>query len=544
MISETSVVEQMQHFSSCGRCLSYIKRRKENLKNLYIRDDLHPFLQNFFNYLNQRELSQEISSYCSKEDRFVLQGGRSFHYFIRRFGDQLFSEFQTYLEFVDSSLVEDYIQSCRNDYRVSDHERENDQSRTKPLDVYGNLEEEAIRLVLTIEQDRGHTAALSLVIANNIKNFPEFLEFLEWLKKNYSSYQVDQNTSREEIEEIVTHFCEELGYDNTQEFLKEIINWLSPTWIHKLFNLLSMEMIPEKRASFIELSSFLKFRERYETILFHGVFLFGQNDSFSEFVKNNGRDLHDLTDDHIDIYYSQADLKDDITGYQRRRQFKNIDIQSSHIPAFIIWKNSLTNYQIFSFEGLSHQQMFEVVKHITNAIEQKKSLDEIYEIGMDKIEKCLQGHSTVTNNYNQNIDNKGELVMNHGDHYEVSGQAGAVGRNATALSNTNVQVKQELASANLDSDSLNKLQELANCLTKGNTPDDISQSIIYEAVSKLLAIKEEGENQNQEEQAKAVTNWRQWLHGVGEKAQKYLSVTADAVSLGLPLLKLLGLPIP
>ncbi len=63
-------------------------------------------------------------------------------------------------------------------------------------------------------------------------------------------------------------------------------------------------------------------------------------------------------------------------------------------------------------------------------------------------------------------------------------------------------------------------------------------------MGKLLAIKEPSENQDQEEQAKAVTKWRQWFSHISEKAQKYLSITADAVSLSIPLLKSLGLPIP
>ncbi|MEO3706445.1 hypothetical protein [Trichormus azollae] len=37
----------------------------------------------------------------------------------------------------------------------------------------------------------------------------------------------------------------------------------------------------------------------------------------------------------------------------------------------------------------------------------------------------------------------------------------------------------------------------------------LNRSTVYEVVGKLLAIKEASENQDQEEQAKAVTKWRQ-----------------------------------
>jgi hypothetical protein len=189
--------------------------------------------------------------------------------------------------------------------------------------------------------------------------------------------------------------------------------------------MLQVEIIPEKRKSFINIP-FVKFIERYENIHFHGIFIFGENNNISEFVKNYGRDLHDLTDDYIDIYYTQNDLKNHVTGYQRRKQFRNLDIQISHIPAFTIWKNSLTNSQIISFEGLSHEQMFNVVKHIASGIAQKKSLDEVAEIAKDQV-KLYLNHSSVINNYHV-------------------GQAGAVGQNALApynIFNQNVENEED-----------------------------------------------------------------------------------------------------
>jgi hypothetical protein len=55
------------------------------------------------------------------------------------------------------------------------------------------------------------------------------------------------------------------------------------------------------------------------------------------------------------------------------------------------------------------------------------------------------------------------------------------------------QVKQELESAHLDTEAWSKLQQLANRLTTEKPSDDVSQSTVYEAVGKLLAIKEASE---------------------------------------------------
>ncbi|MFM9157763.1 MAG: hypothetical protein ACKOPK_07540, partial [Dolichospermum sp.] len=70
------------------------------------------------------------------------------------------------------------------------------------------------------------------------------------------------------------------------------------------------------------------------------------------------------------------------------------------------------------------------------------------------------------------------------------------------------------------------------------------KSIIYQAVANLEAIREASDKQHDETQLKAIATWRKWYNGIGDKAKEYLSITADTVSLGVPLLKLLGLPIP
>ncbi len=420
MIKETSVIRQMKHFTQCGRCLNHLEIPKTyKIHSLY---SLHPLLEDFLYFFNKKPLSREIDNFFAdrKSQSKILQ----FHVFIKKFGSQIFEEFSQYIKSVDRQLIEDYISSDRNNYSFRDDDIRGIEERTKLLDLNETLEQAANRLVITtIERDQKPKLidiklidikinVESVTTLNKVKNYPEFLEFMEWLKKNYRNNPINQATSPKKIKEIVTQFCQELNYDNAQQFSKEVINWLLPTFIHKVVNLLLIEIYPQPEKSMINLG-LSKFIERYETIHFHGIFLFGKNNNFSAFVKHHRRDLHHLTDEYMDIYYSKYDIeKHNATAYQRRKQFRNLDVVISHIPAFIIWKDSLTNSQIISLEGLSHQQIFDVVKHITSGIEQKKSLDEVSKIGRDKVESYLN-HVAVVNYYNV-------------------GQAAAVGSNAIA----------------------------------------------------------------------------------------------------------------
>ena len=466
MIKEASVIEQMDHFTNCGRCLRFI-RISEHLKIGYPQKlySLHPLLEDFLNYLNAKEFFREINFFDIQRSTSNHTRNNYFYDVIDRIGSQLFREFSQYIESVDQSLIEDYLLTYRSNHRISDDERRDNQGRrTKPLGVNEDLEEAANRLVASIVRDDSSYLALQQIV-NSIKNFPQLLEFIEWLKKNHEDRILNQATSGREVKAMVTQFCRDLKYDNIQEFSGEIINCLSHTFIHKILNIFRIEIITKNRKPFVELP-LPEFRERYESINFHGIFLFGENNNLSKFVKNHGRDLHDLTDCYIDIYYSQDDLKHYITGYQRRKQFRNLDIELSHIPAFIIWKDSLTNSQIISLEGLSHHQIFDVVKHITNGIEQKKSLNKVYEIATKQVESYLNPTSVIYNG--------GKFMINNGDTYNVE-QAGAVGKYARSDNNTFFQSKEKQTLA----EAAKEIQQLLKQLEQKKPTATESEKVDY-----------------------------------------------------------------
>lgn len=229
------------------------------------------------------------------------------------------------------------------------------------------------------------------------------MSFLKWLETKYDGrININGDIPSSKLNKIVENFCKELNWKNSPEFLKTVkglhTGKVNRNWLIKLFPFLFKNANQNQRLSLNYLL------ERYNLVKYHGIFLFEKNHDFPKFIYDYWKDLHYLTEDYIDIYYSFDDLQEKISAYQILSQ--------------------------------------------------------------------------------------------------------------------------------------------ANHLNSGKPPDDVSQSTVYEAVAKLLAIKEASEKKDQQEQVKTIANWRQWFNGIGKNAQNYLSVTADAVSLGLPLLRLLGLPVP
>ena len=396
------------------------------------------------------------------------------------------------------------------------------------------------------------------------ENLPEFLEFIEWLKKNYRNSPINHATSHQKIKEIVTQFCLELNYENVQQFSKEVINWLLPTYRHKIINLLLIEVYPRPEIINRDLSEFI---ERYETIHFHSIFLFGENNNLSAFIKHHGRDLHYLTDEYLDIYYSQDDIKHNATAYQRRRQFRNLDVEISHIPAFIIWKNSLTNSHVISLEGLSHQQMFEVVKHITSGIEEKKSLDEVSQIGRDKVESYLNypnrppintvgeiniGNINKPTLYAENYHNQGDTMSDKSSNFkfgnvggDVAGVAGGdisgvAGKDQTGVAGGAISGTVTASIGQLTESEAPETPKLAELLTQLQSAiasdTHLSEKDKAKALKQIQALTEAGQNPKDEDKKNLADTAITMLKGVVSELP-VIAAAAKACKELLPLIR-------
>jgi hypothetical protein len=135
---------------------------------------------------------------------------------------------------------------------------------------------------------------------------------------------------------------------------------------------------------------------------------------------------------------------------------------------------------------------------------------------------------------------KKEIMTTYINH----GQVGAMGENSRSDHNTFIQeAKKTLNELPLDTSALESLQKLADYLV-ANSFDDVSKSSLFQATSTLYELKENAEKQDLDGQAKAVSKWRQWLDSVSGNTLKALSVIADSLGVALPVIKLLGMPVP
>jgi len=112
MSKEPTVLEQMIHFSKCGRCYSYIFIDPNEI-------NLHPFIKQFlhFCYNNKILHDDEIQRISNIDSIQYLYSTQYFKKFIRLIGDYLLNSFITFLNTEDvDELAESYLLFKANSY--------------------------------------------------------------------------------------------------------------------------------------------------------------------------------------------------------------------------------------------------------------------------------------------------------------------------------------------------------------------------------------------------------------------------------------------
>ena len=444
MISESTVLEQMEHFAQCGRCLQYIERNQVDIQGV----KLHPLLQGFKEFAQRFELPLNISSNREFEpsDRFE----RQLRDYIRRYGSRLVDLFESYLAQALPEIIRDYeiggLDRSAHDDRSLRESRRSDDSRTKPINLDPeSIQREARRLAASVELlARGgfyegylekQPAALHFLAALGLmtENTAQAIEFLGWLQERYPKIDILANAPISEIKELALKFCETHNYENPLAFSKEVVSWLdrrsdSGNIIKRLIKI-GRRIKTRNRTYNPEVSPF----KRYQTIKLHAIFLFLSAGDFPSFIKQYWQDLNFLTGDYLDIYYSHEDLNRRVSGFEVLDEFRSLRLEPMSLPALVLWQTSLKDAFAVSLEQLPHQEIFSLLQAIVQNIKNKQEFLQICKTAQDFVQSKTDSSVATSTIYYYVADqiqaiaaggNVEAQAMTKGNTYNQSGNFG------------------------------------------------------------------------------------------------------------------------
>jgi len=568
MIDEPDIAAQMDHFARCGQCIEMIEQRGPKMRfatppssgvQTHDCEGLHPLLSGFVEWARGSQLEDLLSRDRPRGREARGERAELFHLLIRDIGETLHMAFREYLAEVREhrpALIEDYETEKRHGAFRSTRRHPRDQETdewTQPLGPDEPLDQAAHRLAESVRQAilggfYDNRVAREPVLAHYLsalmptqENVAQSIEFINWLRQREPRLRLPGSIPVTEFESLALQFCEELGYSNGRTFSQEATRWLSGNGKEQVIRRIAKFLgLGETRSPSKGQPAAHNPLDRYGAVRFHAMFLFLSSGDFPGFIEAHWRDLHHLTGDDLDVYFSQRDLSERTSGYEILPVLRSVSIRVDALPALLIWENQLENAVAVPLQGLDHGQIVAVAKAVVQAIRDGCDLSAVAERGISTASQfqATTGRGVVVEGGATLIINNGGVM---GDTYKNEGVVGAMGPNAVVRDSVFVQdARLALSDRSLtpkDADAVLRLsEELASLNHK-----ELGISERLDGAKRLAELAEAAKEGTP--QVAPLAAWKKWVCDLGPRAQKVLSVLADAVTVAIPIAKLLGLSV-
>ena len=101
-------------------------------------------------------------------------------------------------------------------------------------------------------------------------------------------------------------------------------------------------------------------------------------ETYIEFIEKSRDDLHELTGNYLDIYYSKSDYTH--SGFHTLNHLHYLsDNLRTNAPAIIIWEDRIVNAKSINISDLDSNDLFKVIEHLVNDIRNNMDIAEIVE---------------------------------------------------------------------------------------------------------------------------------------------------------------------
>lgn len=570
-ISEPDVEAQMDHFAGCGSCIEMIEGREPHEPRPHLperpsfpwqadnEEGLHPFLRDFVEWARGSELESRLRFQDRSHHPGWDRSPRAFRHLIHDVGPILRMYFRRYLSEIrerEPGLMESYEEWRRD---VEAHPRRGlprrlrSDDQTRPLGSNESLDQAAQRLAdsvrLAIDSgfyddriaEEPRFAHFLCLVMESPENLAQTLEFINWFRRHEPELKLPGSIPSTEFEGMALQFCEERGYSNGKSFSKEARRWLTGAGSDRIINRIARFLGLDRRYGSLKGQAAPRNPlDRYGALRFHAMFLFLSSGDFPGFIEAHWRDLHHLTGDDLDIYFSQQDLTERTSGYEIATELRSLQLRVDALPALLLWEDQLETSGTVPLQGLDHGQVVDVVKAVVQAIRDGCVLSDVVRRGAGYGSELreLTGHGVVVQSGAALLINNGGVM---GDIYKNKGVVGAMGPNAVAYDNVFLQdARKALSDITLTTEDAAVVARLAETLASQRV-EGLELTERIEGARHLATLANAAkECRTQEEE---LAGWKRWMSSLGARAQNVLSVLANVATITSPIAKLLGLPV-
>lgn len=242
------------------------------------------------------------------------------------------------------------------------------------------------------------------------------IDFLEWLMLNYGKKSDLKKMPLLVFEELADDYCK---YANRQpNDKKKLVKSFKQGDTVSLGKKL-LAVLTHTQADRMKSLGYIYDRYSNVRIPFRCFFLplASNSDAFKKFINDNWLDLHAMSSDYLDIFYSEEDFG--ISGYAIKNNIRTLSKDlSGKLPCLVIWQDSLQHAQAIDIEGLLDSELVSLIAKIVDLIKKDNSLGQIVaearKMANDYNQKHVDDSRPVTNNvFNFDIEKNTGIVTGY-----------------------------------------------------------------------------------------------------------------------------------
>lgn len=308
------------------------------------------------------------------------------------------------------------------------------------------------------------------------------IEFFEWLEeKEIDSVEIIK-MPKEKFEELVSVFARERNRRNSTKL------------VEKLSGIFQIDMLSKQ---------YLRYSNaNIAKCLFLQL---GVNKAFPRFIHNYWEDLHYLSKDYLDIFYSEAELEQ--SGYIVKEYFHRLNVPETAIPCLVLWRETIEDALYIELVDLEENEVFQIIQLIVEMLKNHYDLEIV----------CEEA-KTMANQ--KRADNSNRPITNVSVTQTAENVYGNMVGNATNSTITSVQISKN------DNKELEKEIEVAT--QRINEISELSpeqKQFIVELLGDLGVAKEDTDK------AVCKKTFGAFMKGLGPVAEKVVSVLANLATI-------------
>ncbi|MGG4207634.1 hypothetical protein ABEW60_25195 [Paenibacillus jamilae] len=341
---------------------------------------LQPYMSGFVNYLKEMGSYEQINNTLLKNAQSAYDKNLGLEWWfkqaIRDISEDLVRNFDIYQgNTLTYNVFQNYVLWLRSKSQSVDfvtHEVHN-------LGI--NERRNFLEIMVSVERvqrfiwNHGETRVFSYkMIPNGDHLLLEFLHYLEHYKLD-----INNNITFPLLLKHVDVFCNKYGEEHKKTLVKFVKN------IKKKEHFASgiMQIFNKKMGKEFSI-------DRLHIPKLHGILLFPKHSNMAQFMNDYLEDIHYMTGDTMDIYYTEDDIKHNSSCYKKVKQLVYMNGDNNKFPAMLVWGKFGGAIETIVLKGLAHQEIFDVIEFLKNEID-LKPIPESIKSTIDFISDILKG---------------------------------------------------------------------------------------------------------------------------------------------------------